>query len=329
MVTYFHGFVLPRHNAERAAKSWKAVDSVGPRRLGQWHRSAVELVLDHPLVDVVKIVDWIFVRCDGYLPESAVEKEKDRKLTRLRQILNSYDALREAMAGISPVPVKPMKRREPPDEAVIDGLVAQFAEFRAALGDRRVSDARKASWAKTFRIMLRKHSHDEIKAVLEAVRECPEYVDQRRYKDAYDFNRRPEEWTRLQGHVLNHELMKASRAAKPQVVVPSAKADDDDWRDEDDDWRSWRSSGPRPGGQAIDFSSPENIELRRLRYTGREGDHHRQLAPATAPPPSQPGAGDRAARTERFAPRSPEVAAEVVTLPEWETAISDVRPQQR
>lgn len=330
LVTYFHGFALPRLNAEREAKDWKTVDSVDQKRLAKWHESAVKLVQDHPLAEVVEIVDWVFVSCQGYLPESAVEKSKDRKLTRLRQVLNSYDALLEAMtAGIPPAPVKPMKRREPPDEAVIDELVAQFAEFRAALGDRRVPDGRRASWAKTFRIMLWKHSLDDIKAVLEALHECPEHVDQWRYKNAYDLNRNPEEWARLQGYVEIHRIIKARKAAQPQVVVPSAKADDDDWRDEDDDWRPRLSSSPRPGGQASDFSSPENIKLRRLRYAARKGNHDRQLAPATAPPPSQPGQEDRAACVEGLAPRSPEVAAKMVNLPGWETAIREVQPQQQ
>jgi|SRR5580692_485518 hypothetical protein len=84
--------------------------------------------------------------------------------------------------------------------------------------------------------MLAKDSFDDIKAVIDAVRECPEKVDQARYRNAYDLNR-PGEWEILQGLVAIHKLVKAKQAAHPQVV-PAPKADDDDWLDEDDDdWR--------------------------------------------------------------------------------------------
>jgi hypothetical protein len=57
-----------------------------------WRR--LRLVLNRPLAEIVETVDWVFITCDEYLPESAVNRKNDQKLTRLRQILNSYDALR-------------------------------------------------------------------------------------------------------------------------------------------------------------------------------------------------------------------------------------------
>jgi hypothetical protein len=70
--------------------------------------------------------------------------------------------------------------------------------------DTDISEYRARNWAKTFRIMLAKYSFGDIKAVIEAVRECPDDVDQPRYRDAYDLNR-PGEWEILQGLVKCHE----------------------------------------------------------------------------------------------------------------------------
>ena len=296
LVAYFEAHILPRENAARQEKGWKTLDRMTASRREGWRQSALELVTEYNLAAIVEIIDWVFATRDGQLPASAVEKKRDLKLTRLRQIHRGWDALVEAMAAHAPVTAQVIHQvdvKRPPvthtfDEAQVDDLVELFREFRsgvvAGMGrDTEVSDARARSWAETFRIMLARYSVDDIKAVIEALRECPEDVDQGRYSNAYDLNR-PAEWEILRGLVDVHDSIKAGEAARPHVV-PALGADPDDWHDDDDDddWgvtrRRFRRTDPDrgPGGspvfgvpslgrRATDIGSPEWIARRRARY---------------------------------------------------------------
>ena len=195
-MAYFEAHILPRENAARQEKGWKTLDRMTASRREGWRQSALELVTEYNLAAIVEIIDWVFATRDGQLPASAVEKERDLKLTRLRQIQRGWDALVEAMAAAR-VPVTAQKMHQDDvkvlpvthtfDQSQVDDLVELFREFRsgvvAGMGrDTDISDARARSWAKTFMIMLAKYSFDDIKAVIEALRECPEDVDQGRYR---------------------------------------------------------------------------------------------------------------------------------------------------
>jgi hypothetical protein len=277
LVTYFHSLALDRQNVENEAAGRKVQHSISEGRLEKFHESAIQLLLDHPLAEVVEVIDWVYTDCNGYLPQSLVDRNKDRKLTRLRQILNCYGGLREAMTLGIPRP--PDEQPKKVDQTEVDELVAKFAEFRTSFGDRNITGARTANWAKTFRIMLRGgRSFDDIKAIIAAVHECPDYVDQQRYHDAYDFNRTGES-VRLQGYVEIHKLMKAKKAARSQVVPPP-KADADDWVDEDDyDRRPTR----KPTGWTSDYSSWEGIRRRRARYAARAAKGDLEKRPGRDP----------------------------------------------
>ncbi len=280
LTTYFHSLALDRQNVENKAAGRKVQPSISEGRLEKFHQSAIELLLHHPLAEVVEVIDWVYIDCNGYLPQSLVDRNKDHKLTRLRQILNCYEGLREAMTTGIPRPSDQQPKKVDPTE--VDELMAAFTEFRASHGDLDISEFRLNNWRKTFRIMLRKYPVQDIKAVIAAIRGMPDYIDQGRYRNAYALNR-PGEWEDLREVVKTHELIKTTEAAQPQVV-PSRKADADDWVDEDDarrpgrpqssrndPWETYpnrprRAKDPQHRGQAITFSDPERIKLRRLRY---------------------------------------------------------------
>jgi hypothetical protein len=277
-----------------AKRGWKWSD----KGLGEkWHskaeESAVKLLRYNPLAEVIETIDFIFGPWGGYLPPSVTNRQggsllknkhgkelthENLKVTRLELLYQGYDSIREHMLNpdITAGPEHDMAAAKPkpsggkPQQSHIDELVADFTEFRSHLGDRNSAEARLANWAKTFRIMLGKYPFEDIKAVIAAIRGCPEYVDQRRYHSAYDLNR-PGEWERLQGYVQIYELIKAKKAAQPAVVPSPPKADEGGWFDEYGDWRP----NPRPGPRrtSTDFCSPEAIEARRARY--REGVQQR------------------------------------------------------
>lgn len=289
LVAYFEAHILPRENAARQEKGWKTLDRMTATRREGWRLSALELVTEHNLAEIVEIIHWVFATRDGQLPASAVEKNRDLKLTRLRQIHRGWDALVEAMAAHVPVTaqvihqvdVKRLPVTHTFDQSQVDDLVELFRDFRSRVvtgsgRDTDITDARTRSWSNTFTIMLAKYSFDDITAVIEALRECPEDVDQGRYLNAYDLNR-PGEWEILLGLVDVHESSKAEESARPGVARAPVAASDD-WLDDDDDWgvtrRRFRRTDPgndpggdsSPGRRATDFSSPESVARRRARY---------------------------------------------------------------
>jgi DNA-binding transcriptional ArsR family regulator len=101
LVDYFHVPVLAEMNQARQARGWKSQDSVGEKRLTKWFTSAIALVADHSLDDVVRVIDWVFAECGGVIPKSVVEDDRqttqDRKLTRLDHIVKYWGALVEEM----------------------------------------------------------------------------------------------------------------------------------------------------------------------------------------------------------------------------------------
>jgi hypothetical protein len=101
LVAYFEVPVLSVANQERQTRGQKSQASVGDNRLTRWFSSAMTLVHDHSLEEVVKVIDWVFAKCDGVLPKSVVEDDRllasERKLTRLAQIVAYWGALVEEM----------------------------------------------------------------------------------------------------------------------------------------------------------------------------------------------------------------------------------------
>jgi hypothetical protein len=238
LVIYTEGHVLPRMNQERQARGWKTTDSVGEDRRDSWLSSALRLVSYHPLPEVVEVIDWLFSSCGGYIPMSVVDDERlrqhDLKVTRLQLVVDHYAELRSKMTTgkVTPLPAakniadqhhrRPIPSRQPLTEEERDvqaaELVSAFTEFRASCGDRRITDFRTQSWAKTFKIMLDRHPFEDINAVIAALMDCPQYVDQQRYFDAYDLNR-PGEWSSLMATVEIHKAVRTSANMAPRATA--------------------------------------------------------------------------------------------------------------
>jgi hypothetical protein len=291
LVAHFEQPVVERQKADYAKRGWTWRGTNLDERREAWREAAIKLLERHSFTEVVETIDYVFGPWNGYLPSSVTArdgrslktdkngrdlKHDDLKVTRLQLIRQGYESIRDHMTdpdmAVEPehhVAADPKPAgRKPVQQCQVDELMADFTEFRASLGDRDVDEFRLNNWAKTFRIMLGKRSFEDIKAVIAAIRGCPEYVDQGRYRSAYALNRHGE-WKRLQGYVQLYELIKAKKAAQPQVVPPP-KAHDDQY---DDEWRPTprRTSGPRL--TSSDMSSWESIERRRARY--REGVQQR------------------------------------------------------
>jgi hypothetical protein len=273
LVAHFERPVIERTKAEYARRghTWrgKGLD----KRRESWQQDAIQLLEHHPIAEVIETVDFVFGTWEGYLPTSVTGKlgkpltvdkwgrplthDVDLKVTRLRLIRMGYDSIRDHMAhpeitAERKIPAAPKPKPKKVRQADVDDLLAQFTDFRASAGDRHVDDHRKANWADTFRVMLRQYSADDIKAVIAAVRACPEYVDQGRYRNAYALNR-PGEWENLQGTVELHRLKQKHEAANP---VRRRAYDPDAWRDGDE-----FELEPPP----IPFAEMEARRLRRLR----------------------------------------------------------------
>jgi hypothetical protein len=231
LVIYFEGLVLDRENSERQAKGWKTRTSVGEDRRQSFLGNAVSLLEDHPLEEVTETVDWIFEKCKGLMPYSIKLKyNNDRKITRLRLVLNYYADIRKAMVSksdvlaspVSPVEdlpqwqptqsqVSPVRQLPKPTQSQIDELVAAFQEFRSSVGDRNVNDSRRTNnWAKTFRIRLNRYSFEEIKEVIEGL--DPEIIDPGRYPNAFDFFDRDGEWEYLKAVAPYGKIVRARNA---------------------------------------------------------------------------------------------------------------------
>jgi hypothetical protein len=291
LVTHFEQPVIERQKAEyaRRGQTWrgKGLD----KRRESWRGSAMQLLEYHPLAEVLETVDFVFGHWDGYLPRSVTRRDgrplttdsrgrplkhdEDLKVTRLQLICLGYDSIRDHMAHPEitaerkiPAAPKPKPTAKQPRQSDVDDLVLQFTDFRASAGDRHVGDARIANWTKTFQIMLRQYPAEDIKAVIAAARGCPEYVDQRRYRNAYDLNR-PGEWENLQGYVELHQL-KETKNVEPVKPRRQFNEDDDDWRPR---------HRPVGGLKSVDPYDPERIRLRRLRYEARQSGGEAEKRP--------------------------------------------------
>jgi hypothetical protein len=219
LVTYFEGPVLERANREAVAKGRKVLDVIPDSRKQKWIANACELVMDHPLHEVVAVIDWLFGTWCGQLPYCVLAerleyvKPSELKLTRIVQIQENYDSLvAEMRRGNQPDPSAEMARiqqtkinfgepfSDPGDEAQVAELVQLFTEFQMACGPHKevIHHSRTWRWAKSFRIMLayRGYGFDDLKMVVSTLRDCPD-MDRTRYNDAYDLDRGGE-WEHVQ-----------------------------------------------------------------------------------------------------------------------------------
>jgi hypothetical protein len=218
LVAHFQVPVLAASNQDRQARGRKPQASVGDHRLNRWLTSAVALVQSHPLDEVVPVIDWVFNDRGGLLPEHLVDN-RERKLTRIQQIVDCYDGLVAEMTmglppsgGTSPRQPKVDYGKPLADEAMeakVTELVSLFGEFRTACGEGEIADFRTWGWAKTFRIMLGKRSFEDIKAAILALDGCRGYEDPSRYHDAFDLNREGE-WEQLQSLVDLHKVIQGA-----------------------------------------------------------------------------------------------------------------------
>lgn len=210
LVTYFEGPVLERANRDAVAKGRKLSDFIPDSRKEKWLHNAYELVVDHPLHEVVAVIDWLFSTWYGQLPYCVLAertdyvKPSDLKLTRIAQIQENYDNLiAEMRRGSCPDPgaeMPPAQRTkiqydepfsDPLAEAKVTELVQLFTEFQLACGPHKeIHHTRTWRWAKSFRIMLsyRGYEFDDLKMVVSALRDYPD-MDRTRYNDAYDLDR--------------------------------------------------------------------------------------------------------------------------------------------
>ena len=234
LVMHFEGHVLPRMNQERKLHGWKTTDSVGEKRRERWLSSAITLLSSHPLEEVVEVTDWLFSSCHGYLPASVVDDEsrkRDRKVTRIQQVADYYEELADMALGNQPP--KSSERlinwgtlakhqstanygepfEDPGLECKVTELVSLFTHFRTTCGDQSVTDFRTWGWAKTFRIMLVRHSYEDIKAAIVAITACRDRVDVSRYSDAFHLK---QEWHQVLSVIELHKVMQDAGAQRTE-----------------------------------------------------------------------------------------------------------------
>jgi hypothetical protein len=239
LVTYFEGYVVEKANQEKVTKGRKLIDEVSEDRKRKWYDNAQELVAQHPVHEVVEVIDWIFNSCSGYLPSWVAECSEfplDRKVTRIRQVEENYDLLLEEMnsnAGPDPVDDLKVTRRtainygepfaDPEEEAKVSELVELFTDFRlAVIPTAEIHHTRTWRWAKSFRIMLahRGYQFKDLVLVITALRDYPE-MDRTRYSDAYDLQQRGE-WEHLLSAVKLARMKAERRAASsPAAATPN------------------------------------------------------------------------------------------------------------
>jgi hypothetical protein len=298
LVAHFEQPVVERQKADYAKRGWTWRGTNLDERREAWREAAIKLLEHHSFTEVVETIDYVFGPWDGHLPSSVTARDgrslkvdkngrslthDDLKVTRLQLIQQGYESIREHMANpdmavepehhaaAGPKPVT----RKPVQQWQVDELMADFTEFRASVGDRDITEFRVNNWTKTFEVRLRQYPFEDIKAVIAAIRGMPQYIDQDRYRNPYAIFRDTREWKILQGHLQTYELIKAKKAAQPQVVPPP-KAHDEKY---DDEWRPTPRRMTADRVRSSDFSSRESIERRRTRYAA--GSLTGDIGPAT------------------------------------------------
>lgn len=235
LVMFFGGYILDQINEERRRLGRQPLDAVNdPRRLKGWFKSAEVFLLRRPappaLEEISETIAWVFSECGGYLPVEVVNefsptgrtKPQDRKLTRLKQLFDNYDRIKEAIAtGKTMHPQDLADRGHQSPVIGLDAKVAELVQLFIAFRWMPPDNFRRENFATTFRTMLAhdRRGFDDIKFVLTHLGSPPvlERLDVSRYQDAY--------WLRQEfDHV--HELVTAVLAAEARKPTTPALPDE-------------------------------------------------------------------------------------------------------
>ena len=222
-----------KHLLLRSAIEKEQIRNVSANRRVGWVQSANKLLDDHPLQELMSVIDWVFISCSGVLPfvvenDYGKPRTSDRKVTRLALILNNYSQIRGKMLQRSDIDAaeglvdadQPRGLRtnygEPfadfEQEAQIIELVDLFTHYRGWRGEEQIHPTRTWRWAKSFRIMLahRKYEFDDVKFVVTALADRRWELDFGRYHDAYDLHR-DSEWVHLMAAVKIKQMREEMR----------------------------------------------------------------------------------------------------------------------
>lgn len=182
---------------------------ISDRRRGNWIRSANALLDNHSVEELRATLDWLFTHRGGSLPFQVVNEwtgridHRERRVTRLAQILDHYQELRCVMdSGELPPGTPPMGVEDTTMPrgfydrggrgfAVVEDQVNVLVELFTKTRRRPVSDFDLFAWRKTFRIMLthRQIPYDDIHMVVEALGDTRLQLDRGRYHSPYDLHR--------------------------------------------------------------------------------------------------------------------------------------------
>lgn len=245
LVDVFENHLQARNIAEKGKPQ-----TIPTRRRMKWIRSANDLLDDHPVEDVVAVLDIVFTRWDGLLPFPVINDytgrvdPRLRRVTRLAQIIEDFPGLL-AMVNepahlaeiIDPADAPDAPAKKPkayydrgegfPMEDQVSELVELFTKTKTILG-RQVSDYDLFAWRKTFRIMLDRHQipYADIVLVVGALADRRLELDFSRYNAPYDLVRSdrpggrdrrpgdyPREWVNILGWVC---CRSRARLLRPQ-----------------------------------------------------------------------------------------------------------------
>ena len=165
LVEFFTDHILARDIREKG-KARK----ISARRLGKWIETANDGLDHYSLEELTAIVAWVFTHSLGQLPFPVVNRytgrvdPRERRVTRLAQILEHYPELMAMMSqGSPPEPVQEILATKPKafydhgEGFAAEDQVAVLVELFAKTRPRQPSDFNVFGWRKTFRIMLEHH----------------------------------------------------------------------------------------------------------------------------------------------------------------------------
>jgi hypothetical protein len=231
---------------------------ISDRRVWRWLKDARALTEDHPLDELQATLTWLFSEHLGQLPFQVVNEytgrvdPKERRVTRLAQVLDHYPEIREVMdRGKSPEtpPVgveetveventQPQGRWAPTDlsamgvEApVLEDQVNVLVELFTKTRRHPVSDFDLFAWRKTFRIMLtcQRIPYDDILLVVQSLGDRRLELDRGRYHSPYDLHRNGE-WEYVLGAVKIALLREKNRPTPAPPPPPPADDDEEFYR---------------------------------------------------------------------------------------------------
>ncbi|OBF98877.1 hypothetical protein A5772_13600 [Mycolicibacter sinensis] len=197
-----------------------------------------------PLDEITNLLRWLFGEHDGVLPFDVVNefnptgryRPKDRKITRLKQVFDNYDQIREMRMGNKPDGLVAsagnhnLARPSVPNlKAKVEELVSRFSAVRTMEPD----DFMRNNFRTTFRIMLDRdrRSYDQIKLVVDNLGSprVQEYLDVSRYQDAYWLRQEFDHAYEIMAAVLTAPTCDSSTVpSKPEAWITAERTDEQD-----------------------------------------------------------------------------------------------------